>query len=432
MSTTLANIDELWNSIERAGNVDNFVQSELKRTGFVVKRRDTDSMSKRELAKYKKELKAEATEKKRLKKKAWECYKQKNIVHLGEGLYWNDQAVLDHWDLEEPEARAQENDLPALDKPQQLAEMLGLSISELRWLSYHREAATKIHYTRFTIPKRNGTERAIWAPLPKLKAAQHSILENITQKLLVHGAAHGFILGRSIATNAEEHTNSKVLVKLDIKDFFPSVTVSRVKGVFRKAGYKEQIATLLAMLCTESPREIVEHKEKTYYVATGARCLPQGAPTSPSITNALCLRLDQRLSGLAESMGWRYTRYADDLTFSFPKSAKKELKIGALIGTVKQIVSEEGFQVHPDKTKVHRSSGAQRVTGLVVNGDGTVRVPRELKRSIRAAIHNASQGKELKEGESLATLEGYAAYIAMTDQVLGWKMLEQLRQLQGY
>ena len=429
MSTTLSEIDALWQSIEQAGNIDSYVQSELEKNGFVVERRDTDDMSKRELATYKKELKAEAAEKKRLKKQAWQVYHKKNIVHLGDGIYWNDQATIDKWDLAEPEARAQENELPVLDKPKQLAEMLGLSISELRWLSYHREAATSIHYKRFTIPKRNGTERAIWAPMPKLKAAQHWVLYNIVERLLVHGAAHGFIPGRSIATNAEAHRHSKIVVKLDIKDFFPTVSLPRVKGVFRKAGYREQIATLLAMLCTESPREVVPHKGVNYYVATGPRSLPQGAPTSPALTNVLCLKLDQRLTGLAESMGWRYTRYADDLTFSIPRKSKKDPKVGALIGTVKQIVSEEGFEVHPDKTKVHRSGGAQRVTGLVVNGEGEVRVPREIKRRIRAAIHNLKNGKPLKDGETISTIEGYAAYIAMTDQELGWKMLNEIRAL---
>ena len=126
--------------------------------------------------------------------------------------------------------------------------------------------------------------------MPKLKAAQHWILYNVVERLLVHGAAHGFIPGRSIATNAEAHRDSKVVVKLDIKDFFPTVSLPRVKGIFRKAGYREQIATLLAMLCTESPREIVNHNGTKYYVATGPRSLPQGAPTSPALTNVLCLK----------------------------------------------------------------------------------------------------------------------------------------------
>src|SRR5262249_23479240 len=149
------------------------------------------------------------------------------------------------------------------DSARQLAEALGLTIPELRRLAYHRDAATMVNYRRFTIPKRDGSARAIWAPLPKLKKAQRWILQNIVEKLLVHGSVHGFLPGRSIVTNARAHANPKLVVKIDIKDFFPTVTLPRVKGVFRKAGYREEVATLLALLCTESPREIVEREGRT-------------------------------------------------------------------------------------------------------------------------------------------------------------------------
>src|SRR5690606_26053703 len=115
------------------------------------------------------------------------------------------------------------------------------------------------------------------------------------ERLPVHGAAHGFLHGRSIASNAAVHKDAAVLLKVDLKDFFPTVTLPRVKGVFRKAGYREQIATLLALLCTEAPRHVAEVEGQTYYLSLGPRCLPQGAPTSPAITNTLCLRLDRRL-----------------------------------------------------------------------------------------------------------------------------------------
>ena len=143
---------------------------------------------------------------------------------------------------------------------------------------------------------------------------------------------------------------------MDIKDFFPTVTVPRVKGIFRKAGFREQIATLLALLCTEAPREIVDHEGTTYYVSLGPRCLPQGAPTSPALTNTLCLRLDQRIHGLAKKYGWRYTRYADDLTFSLPANHKGAPHLGALMGLVKRIVADEGFcgASRQDTHRAHR------------------------------------------------------------------------------
>ncbi|MEM7010270.1 MAG: reverse transcriptase family protein, partial [Verrucomicrobiota bacterium] len=374
------NPTDLWRAIDKAGGTDNYIDAQLRERGYFVERRDTDDMSKRELDRYKKELKAEAEEKRKLKKEAWAAYRSQHILHLGENVFWNESATVDDWDLPEPEQRAADNELPNLDTPQQLADALGLTIPELRWLSYHRDAATRIHYRRFTIPKRNGKERAIWAPLPKLKAAQRWILFNIVERLVVHGAAHGFLPGRSILTNAAAHTDSKIVLKMDIQDFFPTVTAPRVKGVFRKAGYREKVATLLAQICTEAPREVVEHGGQTFYVSLGPRCLPQGAPTSPGLTNTLCLRLDRRLTGLVAKYGWRYTRYADDLTFSLPNSHNGPPNLGSLIGLVNRTVADEGFKVHPDKTRISRSGGSQKVTGLVVNGNGEPRVPRETKR----------------------------------------------------
>lgn len=421
----------LWRNIEQAGSADAYIQQQLTERGFVVERRATDSMSKRELEQYKKQLREEAAEKKRLRREAWAAYKANHIVHVGDGVFWNDLIDWDRWDLEDANERAAENELPVLETPQQLADAMGLTVADLRFLAYHRDAATRIHYRRFTIPKSDGRERAIWAPSPKLKAAQRWILREILERLLVHGSAHGFLPGRSIATGASVHTNSRLLVQMDLADFFPTITFPRVRGVFRRAGYRLQISTLLALLCTESPREIVEHEGKTYYIALGPRCLPQGAPTSPAITNTLCLRLDRRLTGLATKLGWRYTRYADDMTFSLPSSYQGERNIRSLLGNVHQIISDEGFRIHPKKTRISRPGSRQQVTGLVVNGTQGPRVPRAVRRQLRAAIHNLSQGKPLHEGETPATLAGYAAYINMTDPQLAEKLLARLQSAQG-
>jgi retron-type reverse transcriptase len=417
---------DLWRAIGQAGGVNAYVQQQLRERGFVLERKPTEGLSKPELAAYKKSLKDEAAERRRLKKEAWLAYRATHVVHLGEGIFWNDESDLDKWDQPNADERAAENELTPLGSPLKLAEAMGLTLPELRHLAFHREAATSLHYKRFTIPKRDGSERAIWAPLPRLKAAQRWILENVVERLAVHGASHGFLADRSIATNAAAHTGARIVLKVDLKDFFPTVTFRRVKGIFRRAGYRDQIATLLALLCTEAPREIVEHEGKQYYVALGPRCLPQGAPTSPGLTNTLCQRLDRRLTGLAQRLGWRYTRYADDLTFSLPDNHKDKPKLGVLLGSIGRIANDEGFQVHPDKTNVARKGSRQKVTGLVVNGSGAPRVPRALKRQIRAAIHNLGQGKPLKDGESVARIAGYAAYIHMTDPALGAKLLEQL------
>lgn len=431
MSETLTRYEQIWQAIEKAGSVNAYVREQMQKNGFMVARRPTDNLSKTELEKYRQELKKEAAEQRRLNKEAWQAYKSKHIVHLGEGIYWTDDTSEDQWDLPNTHKRLLENQLPAITKVAQLCEALKLSVNELRWLCYQREVTSKSHYTRFEIPKRSGGVRAIWAPLPKLKQAQHWILHEILERLVVHGSAHGFITGRSIVSNAAEHINSQLLVKVDVENFFPSISWRRVKGVFRKAGYPEQIATLLALLCTESPREIVEHEGKQVYVALAERCLPQGAPTSPALTNALCLRLDRRLTGFAHKAGWRYTRYADDLTFSLPMNSKNPAEISRLLGTLKRVLGEEGFELNEKKTRVIRQGDVQAVTGLVVNGEQAPRVSRALKRQMRAAVHNLRQGKALPEGESIQRLRGYAAYIAMTDRDLGTSLLGQLQQVQG-
>lgn len=416
----------LWRAIEQAGSPQAYVEAQLRERGFLVQRRETDKMSPRELEAYKTSLKAEAEEARKVRREAWQAYRAANVVHLGDGVFWSDKPGPDRWDHPRAEERAAENELPPLDSPRQLAEALGLTIPQLRWLAFHRDAATLVHYRRFTIPKRDGTARAIWAPLPTLKASQHWILRNIAERLPVHGAAHGFLPGRSILTNARAHAGARIVAKMDIQDFFPTVTLPRVKGVFRNAGYREQVATLLALLCTESPREVVEHDGTTYYVALGPRCLPQGAPTSPALTNTLCHRMDMRLSGLARSLGWRYTRYADDLAFSLPESHAGDPRLGALLGAARRIVEAEGFAIKARKTHVARKGGRQKVTGLVVNGDGPPRVPRALRRQLRAAIHNLALGKSADGADSPAALAGYAAYVHMTDPALGRKLLDAL------
>jgi hypothetical protein len=203
----------------------------------------------------------------------------------------------------------------------------------------------------------------------------------------------------------------------------------RVKGLLRRAGLGEQVATLMALLSTESPREEVEREGKTYYVAVAPRSLPQGAPTSPSITNALCMRLDCRLSGLARKLGCKYTRYADDLTFSWHGPDGSD--IGGLLRAVTMIVRAEGFTIHTNKTRIMRKGARQRVTGLIVNEAANrpdARVPRKTIRDLRSAIYNREKGRPGK-GESLEQLKGMAAFIMMTDRERGTALMERIDRL---
>ena len=200
--------------------------------------------------------------------------------------------------------------------------------------------------------------------MPRLKRAQYWILGNILEKLPLHDTAHGFVNQRSIVTNAEPHVSADVVVNMDLKDFFPTVTYKRIKGVFCKLGYCEEVATVLALLCSEPEVDEVELDGETFYVARSERYLPQGAPTSPAISNLLCRNLDRRVFGASKKLEFTYTRYADDLTFSGTRKAAHQLR--KLLWRVEQIVEDEGFVIHPDKTRIMRkkcASGSDRTCG---------------------------------------------------------------------
>ncbi|MFO0606114.1 MAG: reverse transcriptase family protein [Polyangiales bacterium] len=430
-----------WKAIAEAGGIDPWVRAELGKKGLATDHLDPTSMGGKELAHYKELKKNEAVERRSLRRLAWQAWQATHVTHLGVGVHWDEDASPDRYDVEDGPERLRAAGLPEWKSPDDLAKALGLTIPRLRWLTFHREVDTGSHYRRWQVPKRSGGTRTITAPKRELKAAQRAVLRSIAEKLPVHGAAHGFLAGRSIVTNAKVHAGAHTLVKVDVKDFFPTVTWRRVKGLYRKAGYPEQVATLLALLGTESPRETVAFRGQTLFVAAGPRALPQGAPTSPALTNALCLRMDRRLSGLAKLFGFRYTRYADDLTFSWrapadaPEGTHPKAPVGSLLKGVGQILRAEGFAMHPAKTEVLRRGSRQEVTGLVVNevgpGVAEARVPRDVRRRLKAAIRNREQGKAGREGETLAQLKGMAAFVYMTDPAKGRAYLDRLAALEA-
>jgi RNA-directed DNA polymerase len=418
-----------WADVDAAGGIREWVDAEIEKQGL-----DDPgfraSMSDAEKKAYKARRDEERRVRRELNRRAWTAYKRVHVVHLGAGVWWHDTADVDRFDADDPERRRQELALPELRDVDAFAKAVGMTLPRLRWLAYHRDVDSGTHYHRWLVPKRDGTPRLISAPKPDLKAVQRWIMREVTEHLPVHAAAHGFLAGRSIVTNARPHAGARVVVKMDVREFYPTVTLRRVRGLLRRAGLTEQLATLMALLATEAPREIVQTHGKTYYVATGPRSLPQGAPTSPSITNALCLRLDARLSGLARKLDCRYTRYADDLTFSWHGAAKAE--VGALVHAVRAIVAAEGFAIHAKKTRVMRSGARQSVTGLVVNAAPAERppgrVPRTRVRELRAAIKNRELGRAGK-GESLEQLKGVAAFVMMTDREKGKALMARVDKL---
>jgi len=167
------------------------------------------------------------------------------------------------------------------------------------------------------------------------------------------------------------------------------------------------VATALAVLMTESPRQPVEVDGTVVHVPVGPRVCVQGAPTSPGLCNAVLLRLDRRLAGLARKHGYTYTRYADDLTFSGDDCQK----IGLFIAIVSRIVGEEGFEINREKTRVLRRSRRQLVTGVVVNQSAGL--SRRHRRRLRAAVHQFARAPHSLGSKDVQRLAGKLAYLRM-------------------
>lgn len=373
----------------------------------------------------------EETRLKRIKERfdrasAWQQRRAHELLYLGAGV----SGGLSN-------ARADQDKLarlalPPMEQAQELAAAMGITLEELRFLAFERRVSRISHYRRFAMPKKTGGERIISAPMPRLKRAQYWVLDNVLARAPVHPAAHGFMKGRSIVTNALPHVGKAVVINLDLKNFFPSIGMPRIKGVFTELGYSEQVATTLALLCTEAPTEEVSVDGEKFYVAHGMRALPQGAPSSPALTNILCRRLDARLQGAAAKLGFTYTRYADDLTFSGDAAARK--LSGKLLWRVKQIVAAEGFTPHPEKQHVMRSAQRQSVTGVVVNEKPSL--DRDTLRRFRATLFQVEKdgpdGKQWNGNTNVIdALEGYAQFIKMVDAAKGEPLLLRVRAVRA-
>lgn len=383
-------------------------------------------------AREQREVRAQARERQRYERALrWHETRKMQAAYLGEGVSGGLGAETDP---EGAKARLLAAGLPALTTPLALAQAMGLSLPELKFLCFHREVARSTHYRRFNLPKKTGGVRTISAPMPRLKRAQYWVLDNLLAKVPVHAAAHGFLPGRSIVSNAQPHCGQDVVINLDLKDFFPSVHHPRIKGVFRGLGYGEAVASLLALLCSENAcDELTVDGERFFVGGKGhERVLPQGAPTSPMLTNILCRKLDRRLQGLAAKLGFAYTRYADDLTFSAAGDAAQ--RVGRLLRQVHHVLREEGFTPHPDKQRVMRRGARQEVTGIVVNQEPSV--SRDERRKLRAALHRAGQqGLQAATWQGQAatrdTLVGYARFVHMVSTRQGQALLQRALALPG-
>jgi hypothetical protein len=332
--------------------------------------------------------------------------------------------------------------VPWIETEGALAAFLGITPSELDWFAdarrYNaaRSDATLRHYHYRWVKKRTSGYRLLETPKPRLKAMQRSILANVLSRLPPSASAHGFVNARSVVSFVAPHVGQRVVVRLDLENYFTSITLARVRAIFRSAGYPWRIAHLMAALCcAPAPNDVVAAQPKAD-VALQARFhhgmrlrrahLPQGAPTSPALSNLVAFRLDRRLMGLAKAAGASYTRYADDLAFSGDE--RFERHVSHFIAKVAAIALDEGFRVRYRKTRVMRTGRRQQLAGLVLNR--RINVPRAEYDALRALLHNAAKlgpQSQNREGHSdfQAHLSGRIAWVAATNPRRG----EELKSL---
>jgi hypothetical protein len=292
--------------------------------------------------------------------------------------------------------------VPSLPTSSALADWLSLTPARLDWFADVHDLQARTlpgplrHYSYRWIPKAAGRWRLLEIPKPRLKSFQRRILHEILVGLPPHDAAHGYRPGRSAVTSAAPHCGQRIVLRFDLRHFFPSVRSSRIHRVFRTAGYPMEVARLLTGLCTGSvPDDVWETAPDTSGESASWEDrkrhrfahLPQGAPTSPALANLCAYRLDCRLHGLARAVGARYTRYADDLAFSGGTEVERSAR--DLQVQVCLIALEEGFEVHTRKSRFMRQGVCQQLVGVVVNTHPNVR--REAYDDLKAVLHNCAR-----------------------------------------
>ncbi len=356
------------------------------------------------------EKKAERERQKQLKSEAWNKRKAETIVFIGKG--YSNLLAKKETDIQ----KLKENQIPVIETDHELAELLQIDYQTLRYLVYHRDVITFDNYYRFDIPKKSGGTRHIAAPKAQLKAAQKQILEQILQKIEVSDLSHGFIKSRSVLTSAKSHhTSPDLLINIDLENFFPTITFERVRGLYQSFGYSGYIASLLAMLCTYCERIPLEIKGEIKYIKTSDRILPQGSPASPMITNIICRNMDKRIYGLCKKLGVTYTRYADDMSFSYIGDTDN-FAIGDFLSSIHQIIEAEGFHMKKEKTHILRKNNRQYITGIVINNE-EIGVPKKWVKILKASIHNAQKLKDSGGSVSNTTIHEISGKIAWLKNV---------------
>ena len=255
-----------------------------------------------------------------------------------------------------------------------VAAALNIPLSRLTYLLH--VVPPERRYKSFELQRKNGSPRIIRAPIKPLKAAQAALAAALRPYYRVPHTVHGYVDDRSILTNARIHRNQRWVLRLDLKDFFPSINFGRVRGLFLAApfAFPPVVATLLAQLCCYENQ------------------LPQGAPTSPLLSNLICRPMDRRLARLAGEARCYYSRYCDDLVFSTNRPYPSPLLVTAdpeggppRVGTaLREAIEAAGFRVNDEKTRLRKRTQRQIVTGLVTNV--FVNIPRDYVRSVRELL----------------------------------------------
>jgi hypothetical protein len=266
----------------------------------------------------------------------------------------------------------------------------------------------------------------------------HEVLEHVP----AHEAAQGFRRGRSVAGHARLHSGQAVVLRLDLKDFFASVTAGRVFGIFRTLGYAPSVAHMLTGLSTNTIPQAVWHAvpsagepsliQPRFWLgrALATPHLPQGAPTSPALANLAAFRLDRRLTGLAASTALRYSRYADDLTFSGSWPLRQRRRhFEALVA---EIARDEGFAINERKTALHSAGGRQTICGIVVNVRPNVL--RSEYDELKAILHNAARHGPASQNRAgiadfEAHLRGRVAWVASLNPARGEKLRRRFAEI---
>lgn len=297
---------------------------------------------------------------------------------------------------------------PELADEAALLAYLKMTPAELKKIWWFRNRM----YSNFNIAKGSGKIRVISAPDLRLKIIQRKIAHLLDKVYKVRNPVHGFVTGRSVKTNAEAHAGRRAVVNLDIKDFFPAITEKRVVGLIQSIGVNKRVSEIVGRLCCYQSQ------------------LPQGAPTSPVLSNMICFRLDSDLLAIARDCRAIYTRYADDITFSsyqpptplfdggLPSVGRFSPELLAL--TLRSAISNNGFVVHPEKAHFADRHSRRIVTGVKINAG--LNVDRRYVRRVRAILHSIEQqglsNAETRyasgggKGTLAAHLRGKIAYLA--------------------